>query len=77
VQLVLILGGNHWPCNIDITKYQFYNMAARINSIVILELAATDLPVPCWNGISSVGYGDRLDACFFSFLLLLSQCSRS
>jgi hypothetical protein len=30
-----------WPCNIDITKYRFY-MAARIDKIVISELAATD-----------------------------------
>jgi len=33
----------HWPCNMDITKNQFY-MAARNNKIVISELAATDLP---------------------------------
>ena len=32
----------HWPCNIDITKNRFY-MAARIDKIVISELAATDL----------------------------------
>jgi len=31
----------HWPCNIDITKNRFY-MAARIDKIVISELAATD-----------------------------------
>ena len=31
----------HWPCNIDITKYRFY-MAARIDKIVILELASKD-----------------------------------
>ena len=31
----------HWPCNIDIMKNQFY-MAARIDKIVISELAATD-----------------------------------
>ncbi len=30
----------HWPCNIDITKNRFY-MAARIDKIVISELAAT------------------------------------
>ncbi len=33
----------HWPCNIDVTKNRFY-MAARIDKIVILELAATDPP---------------------------------
>ena len=33
----------HWPCNIDITKNRFY-MAARIDKIVISELAATDPP---------------------------------
>ena len=33
----------HWPCNIDIMKNRFY-MAARIDKIVISELAATDLP---------------------------------
>jgi hypothetical protein len=32
----------HWPCNIDIMKNRFY-MAARIDKIVISELAATDL----------------------------------
>jgi len=32
----------HWPCNIDIAKNRFY-MAARIDKIVISELAATDL----------------------------------
>ena len=32
----------HWPYNINIIKYQFY-MAARIDKILILELAATDL----------------------------------
>ena len=32
----------HWPCNVDITKNRFY-MAARIDKIVISELAATDL----------------------------------
>jgi len=31
----------HWPCIIGITKNQFY-MAARIDKIVISELAATD-----------------------------------
>jgi len=31
----------HWPCNINITKNRFY-MAARIDKIVISELAATD-----------------------------------
>jgi hypothetical protein len=31
----------HWPCNIDIMKNRFY-MAARIDKIVISELAATD-----------------------------------
>ena len=31
----------HWPCNIDITKNRFY-MAARIDKIVISELAATE-----------------------------------
>ena len=35
----------HWPCNIDITKNRFY-MAARIDKIVISELAATDLLIP-------------------------------
>jgi len=34
----------HWPCNIGITKKRFY-MAAGIDKIVILELAATDLYV--------------------------------
>ncbi len=33
----------HWPCNIDITKNRFY-MAARIDKIVISELAATAPP---------------------------------
>jgi len=37
----LILGWYHWPCNIDITKYRLY-MTARIDSIVILKLGATD-----------------------------------
>ncbi len=32
----------HWPCNIDITKNRFY-MAARIDKIIISELAATEL----------------------------------
>jgi len=32
----------HWPCNINITKNQFY-MAARIDKIIISELAATEL----------------------------------
>jgi len=41
VQLVLILGWYHWPCNIDISKYRFY-LAARIDSIVISKLAATE-----------------------------------
>ena len=36
----MILGWYHWPCNIVITKYQFY-MAARIDNIVISKLAAT------------------------------------
>ena len=38
----MILGWYHWPCNIDDTKYRF-NIAAKIDRIVILELAATDL----------------------------------
>jgi hypothetical protein len=40
----------HWPCNIDITKNRFY-MAARIDKIVISELAATDLQ-SCWWAFS-------------------------
>ncbi len=36
----------HCPCNIDITKYRFY-MAAKIDKIVISELAATDPQI--WN----------------------------
>jgi len=31
----------HWPCSINITKNRFYT-AARIDKIVISELAATD-----------------------------------
>jgi len=38
----------HWPCNIDITKNRFY-MAARIDKIVISELAATELMGDCIN----------------------------
>jgi hypothetical protein len=47
----------HWPCNIGITKNRFY-MVARIDKIVISELAATDpqiqnfdksLPKPVWG----------------------------
>ena len=35
----------HWPCNIGITKNRFY-MVARIDKIVISELAATDPSSP-------------------------------
>ena len=31
----------HWPCNINIMKNRFY-MVARIDKIVISELAATE-----------------------------------
>ena len=49
IWIFLILGDlditwYHWPCNIDITKYQFY-MAARIDKIVISEFPATDPPI--------------------------------
>jgi len=41
----------HWPCNIDITKNRFY-MAARIDKIVISELAATDpLVLALWYNV--------------------------
>jgi hypothetical protein len=34
-------------------------------------------PSTGWNGINSGGYGDKSDACFFSFIEGLSQCSSS
>jgi len=45
---------HHWPCNIDITKNRFY-MAARIDSIVILILAATDLVINDHKLVGSMG----------------------
>jgi len=44
----LDIAWHHWPYNINITKYRFY-MAARIDKIVISELAATDLPAFYWR----------------------------
>jgi hypothetical protein len=59
----------HWPCNIDITKNRFY-MAARIDKIVISELAATDridfdsMPIMIlyvWRGsLASFGAGGSI-----------------
>jgi len=40
----------HWPCNIDITENRSY-MAARIDKIVISELAATDLHTKVGTGV--------------------------
>ncbi len=50
---VSILGWYHWQYNIDITKYRFY-MAARIDSIVISKLAATDLLFVCLLGVLDI-----------------------
>ncbi len=58
------------PINPSLLEWVSYNWFVDL-TIPVLG------PSTGWKGMSSKGYGDRLDACFFSFWCGVKQCLSS